>query len=414
MPASRLLRQLAAPVLVVGALASPAAASKPPQSGWVASWATAQHVSGPALDNQTVRVITHLTQGGDEVRVRIGNALGTAPLLLGTVTVAIRSTGAAVVPGSLRALTFGGSRSVSVPAGGYVVSDPVGLATRPQQDLAVSAHVPTPATPSAHQEGFETSYLTAAGAGDHTADVAGTSYTSTTTQFLMVSAVDVHNPDVRGAVVVVGGSVTDGTGSNKTGPLGTGPAAPANSRWSDVLARRVLSSDEQFSVVEAGVGGNTASRACVPAGGTDPNASVEGRFDRDVLSLTGVRTVIVYAGTNDLGIGTGCTAAEIVGAFQALVRRAHAADVRVLISTVTPRVSYTPVQNAERHVVNAWITRWNRCGGGCDGTVDFDAVIRWPSYPNAVDPKYDAGDTIHPNADGYALMGQAIDLALLS
>lgn len=56
------------------------------------------------------------------------------------------------------------------------------------------------------------------------------------------------------------GSVTEGAGSERTGPLGTGPAAPPTSRWSDVLARRVLTAlpaDEKVSVAQAGIGGNT-------------------------------------------------------------------------------------------------------------------------------------------------------------
>jgi len=382
---------------------------------WTVSWATSQHVAGSSLTDQSVRMIVHLTQGGDAVRVRIGNTLGTSSLRLGGATVGLRRTGGQLVPGSVRRVTFNGRRAVSVPAGKYVVSDPVAVRTRPQEDVAVSMFVPGTVVPSAHGSAFETGYLTAAGAGDRTGDASAATYTQTTGQYLMVDAVDVRNPHVRGAVVVTGGSVTDGTGSDKTGPGGSGPAAPPNSRWSDVFSRRVLNElppDAQLAVAEAGVAGNTASRACQIPPLAGPYSDVEDRLDRDVFSLTNVKYLVVYAGTNDVGIGTGCSADEIIGAFKDIAQRAHRHGIRVVVSTVTPREHYTVVQNQARHLVNAWVTRWNRCGGWCDGTVNFDAAISWFANPNAMDPVYDSGDDIHPNAEGYALMGRTMDMDL--
>jgi lysophospholipase L1-like esterase len=401
----------------VAASAATSQADQPAAAGadsrWVVSWATSQHTTGPELSQQSIRMITHLTQGGEAVRVRLGNTLGTAPLAVGGATAAVRSAGAAVDTSSLRTLTFGGDRTVTVPAGGYVVSDPVRLSVQAQRDLAVSVFVPGPVVPSAHGEAFETSYLTPAGAGDRTADATADAFTTTTTSFLVVSAVDVLSRTASGAIVVTGGSVTDGTGSNKTGALGTGPAAPPNSRWSDVLARRVvneLAPRNQLSVAEAGVGGNTVARDCMSQ--PSPYGNVQDRLDRDVLSLSGITHLIVYAGTNDLGIGTGCDAEAIIAGFRDVIARAHAHGVEVVVATVTPRAHYTPLQNEARHLVNLWVTKLNRCGGDCDGTVNFDAAVSWFVDPNAVDPRYDAGDDIHPNADGYRLMGETIDLKL--
>jgi lysophospholipase L1-like esterase len=62
--------------------------------------------------------------------------------------------------------------------------------------------------------------------------------------------------------------------------------------------------------------------------------------------------------------------------------------------------------------VNYWLLRGGNCGGVCDGVVNFDAAISWFANPNAIDPNYDSGDTIHPNAEGYRRMGLAIDLRI--
>ncbi|MBA2945647.1 GDSL-type esterase/lipase family protein [Streptomyces himalayensis] len=402
-------------LLLAGVPGSAEASEASGESGrrWVASWATAQHTTKGSLENQTVRTIVHLTQGGDLVRVRIGNTLGTEPMEIGAVMVGLRDSGARLVKGTVRAATFDGSRSVVVPPGEYVVSDPVRFATTQQQDLVVSMHVPGNVVPSAHDAAFDTNYLTAAGAGDHTGDLDDGAFTTTTTSHLMLMAVDVSTTSARGTVVVTGGSVTDGAGSRTTGYMGTGPAAPPNSRWSDVLARRIvaeLPGNAQFAVANAGIGGNTASRECAIASG--PYSNVEDRFARDVLGLSGVSHVFVYAGTNDLGFG--CGADQIIAAFTRLVERAHARGVKVVFATITPRLTYTALQNEERFEVNSWILRGGNCGGVCDGVMNFDAVVSWSANPNAIDPRYDAGDMIHPNADGYRRMGQVIDLGFLA
>ncbi|NED04861.1 SGNH hydrolase, partial [Streptomyces sp. SID6648] len=94
---------------------------------------------------------------------------------------------------------FDGSRRVVVPAGGEVWSDTTALRTAAQDDLAVSLSVSGTVAPGRHESAFRTNYLTPPGSGDHTADPAGTAYTATTGSTLLVSAVDVRNPRLRGS-----------------------------------------------------------------------------------------------------------------------------------------------------------------------------------------------------------------------
>ena len=42
---------------------------------------------------------------------------------------------------------------------------------------------------------------------------------------------------------------------------------------------------------------------------------------------------------------------------------------------------------------------------------DFDEAIAWPAHPDAIDPRLDSGDGVHPNAEGYARMGRTVRLA---
>lgn len=382
---------------------------------WTGVWATAQHATGPELSEQSIRMVLRLTQGGPALRVRLGNRLGTTPLQVGQVTLAPSDGGPSFDASALRPVTFDGQMSVSVPAGADLWSDPVYLPTTAGQEVAVSVYVRGTVVPSAHTSAFRTNYLTPAGSGDQTRDATGSSFTATTTAFLVVNAVDVQNPALLGAVVVIGGSVVDGVGSDKTGVMGKGPAAPLESRWSDVLARRIVGELpllQQYSVVGAGLSANTAARAC--ALNPPPYGSVQDRLEADVFSQSNVRYVILYAGTNDIGIGTGCTAEQILAAYDDIVLRSRAHGARVIVSTITPRASYTASQNTTRQYVNSVILEDARKGSGrFDGSLDFDSALKWSNYPNAIDPMFDSGDTIHPNAEGYNAIGYSIDLRLL-
>ncbi|MGA7535530.1 MAG: SGNH/GDSL hydrolase family protein, partial [Pseudolabrys sp.] len=71
------------------------------------------------------------------MRVRISNTFGSAPLVIGAAHVAVSSSGSSIVPGTDRALTFGGRISVTIPAGAPAVSDPVDLHVQPVSDIAV-------------------------------------------------------------------------------------------------------------------------------------------------------------------------------------------------------------------------------------------------------------------------------------
>src|ERR1044072_264371 len=177
-------------VLTLGLLgtagATPARAdvSRSPGGGhrWTGTWAAAASGTPPALPGTSIRNVVHLSVGGDALRVRITNRLGTAPLHLGAVTVALQEPGApkspAAVPGSLRKATFGGGRPVSVPAGEDIVTDPVPLAVPAAVNLLITLYTPDDSGPATfHRSALQTNFL--APSGNHTADEDRTARTAT-------------------------------------------------------------------------------------------------------------------------------------------------------------------------------------------------------------------------------------------
>ena len=138
---------------------------------WVATWSAALHAPGlgpPGLtnggfENRTLRQIVHTSVGGDKVRIRF-STFGAGALDIGAARVALRDSGAAIVPDSDRQLTFGGLTSIRIPAGAIAVSDPVDLAVTALSDLAVSVFVPGLTGPSTwHFVAQQTSYVSPAG-----------------------------------------------------------------------------------------------------------------------------------------------------------------------------------------------------------------------------------------------------------
>jgi lysophospholipase L1-like esterase len=399
---------LAVALATTAVCATPGSAAAPSAAGerWLSAWTrspAAPSTSAPVAANQSLRVVTRPVVSGSALRVVLSASTLRAdgPLLVGAVSVGRRGAGASVVPGTLRQLSFGGEPGIEVPAGTEVVSDPLRVPVRAFQELAVTVHV-VAGVPASHLEAHVTSALTAPGVGDLTGEASGDAFTGRTKASDVVSAVEVLSDDALGTVVAVGGSVTDGSGG----------AADGYEDYPSQLAGRLhdaLPAGQRRAVVNQGIGGTTASSACEGAVAFGPSAVR--RFDRDVAQRPGVTHLLVYAGTNDVAYG--CTAEQVVDAFRELAARARARGATALVSTVTPRASYTDDQDAVRAAVNRWVRAGGNCSGHCAAVMDFDAVLRDPADPSRMRPELDGGDGIHPNGEGYRLLARAVPLAAL-
>ena len=350
---------------------------------------------------QSLRLVVTPHVGGDKVRVVLSNAFGRGRLTIRAATVARRAAGPAVMPSTLRPLTFAGRRSVTVPAGGRVLSDPADVDVAAFQDLAVTlAFDARTGPPTGHYNGLQTSYVSLPGSGDQTTSVEGVAFTASTPLRFFLTDVQVLAPQPGRTIVAVGDSLTDGGHY----ALDT---ADLNTRWPDLLQRR-LPSVSGLSLANAGISANQVTHDASPrhpAGGP----SLLRRFDRDVLSHPNLGGVIVAEGLNDIGL-RGTSTAQLVAGYTALARRAHAAGVPILIATLTPmQGAFYDSRRARvtRTQVNAWI----RTQRVFDGVVDFDLAVRDPVDGQRLHPAYDSGDHLHPNARGFAAMAQAVDVA---
>ncbi|HJP73698.1 MAG TPA: SGNH/GDSL hydrolase family protein [Pseudonocardiaceae bacterium] len=370
-----------------GASQAPAAASTRLAETWTAA---ATDLGGPYTD-KTVRDIVHTSVGGSGLRVRLSNAFGTVPVTFDAVYVGRQSSGAALVPGSNREVTFGGTASVTIPKGAEVLSDPLPVSIPAQTNLAVSVHVAgatgeVTGHPDAQQDNYYAN-------GDTAADESATSYMYSIGSWFFVDAVLVNSAARCGDVVALGDSITDGYQSTPD----------TNRRWPDYLAARLLRAPapQQAAVANEGISGNE-----ILADGA--GVSAQARLDRDVLAQPGARTVIFVEGINDIGNGVATSAAQLIAADEQIIARAHADGLRILGGTVLPFAGagyYSPQKDTVRQALNTWI----RSSRAFDGVVDFDAQLRDPADPARLLPAYDSGDHLHPNDAGYAAMANTVN-----
>ena len=380
---------------------------------WVATWAAAQLTSRGTpppgmqpdgdLSNRTVRMIVRTSIGGNQVRVQFSNTFGTTPLVIGGAHIALRSKNSANMPNTDMALLFVGKPSLTIPPGAAIVSDTANLNVPPLADLSITVYVPGKVVqPTMHTQAFHTTYISKE--GDFTS-VPEMDVERASQSWYWISSVDVLALQSTRTIVALGDSITDGSHST----------LDTNHSWPSMLAQRLVSNAPTagIAVVNEGIGGNRILHDVV-------GPSALARFDRDVLAISGVKTLIVLEGINDIHVATRPTnpadpvsADDVIVGLGQIIERAHLHGIRVIGCTITPsegNPNYSDRGNDMRETVNLWI----RGGGAFDGVVDFEAAVRDPEHPRRLLPNYDSGDHLHPNDAGYKAMADAIDLSLFT
>jgi lysophospholipase L1-like esterase len=367
----------------------------PAASRAVVTWAASADRLGEAVSDRSHRLVVHTSAGGRGLRIRLSNAFGDRPLTFGAAYAGRQELGAQLVPGSNRKLTFAGSGSLTLAPGESRYSDPLPGQVKAQSNLVISLHVESAGGPATgHGMALQTSYFAD---GNHTGEEAADAYTEQTGSWLYLDAVTVQAAPGTGAVVTLGDSITDGWQST----------TDKNRRWPDYLARRLQAAPDSGiqGVANEGISGNK-----VLTDGAGQSALK--RLQRDVLSQSGVRTVVLLEGINDIKAHDGVTSADLIAGYREIAARAHAAGKCVVGATVLPYKGWwewNPAEEAVRQEVNAFV----RTSGEFDAVADFDRVLRSPYDAERMLPTFDGGDHLHPNDKGMQAMADSVDLGSL-
>ena len=346
-------------------------------------------------------MIVRTSLGGRRLRVRLSNAFGATPVVVGTAHLAIRAKESAIAPDTDRPVTFGGKPGCTIGPGVVLFSDPVELSVPPVTELAVSLYFPgETGPPTTHGTALHDTYISKE--GDVTAQPSIPEPVITQSYYYL-AGLDVAADANAAVLVTFGDSITDGARST----------SETNHSWPALLAARLAANKEtsKIGVANMGIGGNRVMRD-----GT--GASALARFDRDVLSQPGVKWVTLMEGINDIGHtatvpAEPVTADELIGAYKQLIEQAHEHGVQVIGCTLTPYEGanyYREDGETIRAAVNSWI----RTSGAFDAVVDFEAATRDAANAKRLRAEFDPGDHLHPNDAGYQAMADAFDLRIFT
>jgi lysophospholipase L1-like esterase len=390
---------------------------------WVGSWAAAvtrgnlAGATATPLNNQTARMIVHTSVGGNKIRIRLSNLHGDQAVQVGRATVAKPNTATPaksdIDVASTRDLRFNGSPTATINRGAELLSDPIDMRLPDDQDLVVSVFFPTSTgLLTVHQTARQTNFV---GAGDLATAGDGAGYTTELACcWFLLSGVDVLRGDPAGTVGVLGDSIADGNGAT----------LDANTRWPDQLADRLfkVQNGDIPGVLNLALAGSRLNHEGQETGdGGFPGnfalgANALSRLNDDVFSETGLHTVVVDLGINDIWMNNE-PADKIIASLRQINQQVRDRGIQVIVGTLGPFNGLTIVsgvwtaeKEATRNAVNTYL-REHR--SEFDAVVDFDQILRDPADPTKVKAEFDSGDHIHPNDAGLKAMAEAIPLNLI-
>ncbi|WP_447909561.1 SGNH/GDSL hydrolase family protein [Brevundimonas bullata] len=335
---------------------------------------------GPEIvEGVTLTQTALVTASGERIRLRLSNAYGAEPVTLGAVTVRLGDV--------TREVRFNGERSLVMPAGTPLVSDPVDLPVAALDRLNVSIALPDITRLPTHRwrqtlrgsDGVESAPMRLGA---------------------LLAGIEVESATPTGVIVAFGDSITEGTGALPDGPGG----------WPERLAARMVEAGRPWAIINAGIGGNRLLHQ-----GSGPSGLE--RLDADALTPSGARCLILLEGINDIGrparaeyAHQAIDADDLIAAYRQVIRRAYAAGLKVVLATVPPFEGanyFTREGETIRQAVNAWL----RDQTEVDAVVDFDAALRDPSAHSRLQAAFHSGDWLHPSDAGYQAMAEAIPLS---
>lgn len=314
----------------------------------------------------------------------------------------------AVLPESLRTLTFGGQVSVEIPKGAPMVSDPIAFPVTSAQVITVTIFLRSGQTGeqiTSHPGSRTETWITR---GDYTKaeDLDDPSLRSTF-HWYFISGIEMWQPPQNCGFVIIGDSLTDGRCSTDN----------YNNRWPDLLFNRMLRqpSTQHIAVINQAAGGNRILT-------DEKGPNVLSRLDRDIFAQPGIKYVLIFHGLNDIGTADPDTASQdliksrLIQAYRQIIARVHAFGIPIFCSTITPfSAPDTSLQSytaATREQTRQEINNWIRSSGTFDGVVDFDAVLRDSNNPSYLCPDYNSGDHLHPNVEAFHEMAKYFPLEL--
>src|SRR5581483_3815812 len=121
--------------ILTGAVPASAGVESGPRPAAAGIWEASLEGQHGVSPDVTVRQLARVSVAGSGIRIRLGNVFGAAPVRIRDAWLG-RTLAPGVPrldPGSNHPLTFRGARTVTIPPGGQVFSDPVPITVKAQE-----------------------------------------------------------------------------------------------------------------------------------------------------------------------------------------------------------------------------------------------------------------------------------------
>ena len=319
-------------------------------SKWVSAWSTTPVSAslndlcvldklGVTLTAVSSRVSVTPTASGKSVRLVFSNEYGVTPLTVSSCTVA--KTGKnprSVLVSTIKQVRFSGKSYAVIAPGKTVTSDPVDFSVRTGEKMTVTTYF----------RGINTQRTVGLIGGDTFAAVGNythlgcmalglpLSLTADSGDYQVIPAlvdIDVLSDDPDACTCVIFG---DSTVANEIPRL--------------LESRLIAGGIENISVTQQAVKGNRLIADGVGIAGNLLGQAGTDRFERDVLSQSGIKYVIVKLGVNDIVHPyckskadklTPVTFDEMTEGYTRLVKMAHDAGIEIYFTELSPWKGYT-------------------------------------------------------------------------
>lgn len=372
-------------------------------SKWVSIWGNAVSISENRPEsyakNITLRYPVYCPFDGNRLQFTFDNYCGTE-------AVTIHKAGV-LYKGQFYMLTFGQKASVSIKAGGHVLSDELSLDVCARDTLYVSFYFAdyTLMRSSVYISGPLSGGQYAIGDQTETQQFP-IDISKKTSIYYFLSNVSLYTHKDNRAIVCYGDSITA-------------------QDWPDELSLRCQKEGHlHTAIIRRATSGSRILREYHNITYESYGLMGVHRFEHEVPTA-GADTVIIQQGINDIihPVGTDVnpfrpmsdlpTAAQLIDGLKWYIDKARSYGYHVYVGTLLPIRgwrTYAPFREDLKNEFNDFI----RTTDLIDGCIDFELATRDASDPTAFFPKYDSGDHLHPNALGYQAMAAAVPTQILT
>ena len=381
-------------------------------SEWVCSWATSIVDSSISLasfsvqdiipSDGTIRIELKVATGGERLRFKFSNEHGAAPVTISEATVG-RTLGAgeaSVQRDTFTAITFDENKSVTIPKGETLWSDPVDFRTEALEAISVSLF-------------FENmTYITSAGLSNARTFMGISSFVGNDpSQCYKPTIALAREINIEASTITyhttpflcqVDTSVPAGS---KDVAVFIGDSTLVNDTYYYFAEKLVKGGIDNVSIVNQAVIGNKLLSDGTGIVGNLYGKALIDRFERDALNISGVKYIFVKIGLNDIlhqfsksmgDVVPHYSTDDIIDGYKDLIKRAHAKGIKIYFFTKSPWKGYERaflgqtgdvIWNQEMQDMCDELTRWIKKNIYSDGYIDCSPLAN-PADPYALCPSF--------------------------